>query len=131
MNTVFLVQHLYDLENNEEVKFVGVYSSLEKAQQAIERLRLLPGFMEKPEGFNIDEYTLNQDHWTEGFVTITSVEVPDIMGKWKTVQATELPDGNYQIIEYYENDQLGNYQNGDIVRVEEREGNLYAIEKIR
>jgi hypothetical protein len=82
MNRVFLVQHLHILPQGEEdVKIIGVYSSRQAAIEAIERLRSQPGFMENPkqvnplvddgkEGFYIDEYPLDKDHWTEGYVTV-------------------------------------------------------------
>ena len=31
----------------------------------------LPGFRDVPDGFILDEYLVDQDNWTEGYVTIT------------------------------------------------------------
>lgn len=68
---VYVVQHSYDYgENNEftKVKFVGVYSSTEKAYEAIKRLRKLEEFNRYPiTCFQVDVFTLNEDHWNEGF----------------------------------------------------------------
>ena len=68
MKTVFIVQHerIKD-EDNEDVKIIGVYSSKENAGDAINRLRNQPGFKDHSNGFNIDEYEINKDHWVEGF----------------------------------------------------------------
>ena len=47
---------------------IGVYSTEEEANEAISRVKGQKGFSEYPTGFHIDEYKLNRDHWTEGFV---------------------------------------------------------------
>jgi hypothetical protein len=82
MKRVFVVQHLHLINGDEEdVKLLGVYSSREQAIAAVERSRLLPGFKDTPamadpslpgsaEGFSIDEYELDQDSWSEGYVTV-------------------------------------------------------------
>ena len=57
-------------DGEEDPKLIGVYSSRASAEKAVERLRLRPGFRDRPEGFTIDLYRLDEDHWTEGFVTI-------------------------------------------------------------
>ena len=68
---VFLVQHAHSLEGGEEeVKTIGIYSTREAAEQAVERLRLQPGFRDTPAGFTVDLYWLDQDGWEEGYVTI-------------------------------------------------------------
>jgi hypothetical protein len=47
----------------------------------VSRLQTQPGFSEFPliidfeadnheQGFHVEEYTLDKDHWTEGFITI-------------------------------------------------------------
>jgi homoserine kinase type II len=67
---VFVVQHVHVLDENEEdIKFIGVYSSKESAEGAVQRLRLQPGFSDTPGGFTIDLYEVDQDNWSEGFVT--------------------------------------------------------------
>jgi hypothetical protein len=73
MATVFVVQHVHTREDGvEDVKFIGVYSSRENAETAIARLVHLPGFAAAPDGFCIDEYRVDQDHWAEGYVAATS-----------------------------------------------------------
>lgn len=73
MNTVFVLEHSYESADTgeQEAKLIGVYSSKEMAEKAIERLKKQPGFRDFPDYFNIDEYVLNQDDWEEGFVTKT------------------------------------------------------------
>lgn len=69
MSAVFVLQHQYETEEGEEEgKMIGVYTSREEAFAAIARLRGKPGFAQHPDGFSVDEYELNEDHWTEGFV---------------------------------------------------------------
>jgi len=56
MDKVFVVQHVHEFdEDNEDVKFIGVYTSHTQAQKTIERLSNQPGFKDTPDGFNIDE----------------------------------------------------------------------------
>jgi hypothetical protein len=70
-NEVFLVEHMHTLEGGEEdVKIIGIYSSKEHAERAVERLRKQAGFRDTPDGFTIDLYRLDQDHWADGFVTV-------------------------------------------------------------
>lgn len=71
MDAVYVVQHVHIINDDEEdVKMIGVYSTEQLAWEAVVRLRLQPGFCDVPEGFYVSRYELNQDHWTEGFVTI-------------------------------------------------------------
>jgi len=66
----FLLQHSYELDDCEETKIIGIYSSKEHAERAIQRLRSLPGFRNRPDNFHIDGYPVDQDHWTEGYETV-------------------------------------------------------------
>jgi hypothetical protein len=71
---VYLLQHTHEdenLENGEDVKLIGVYSSKVKAEEALLRSKMLEGFIDNQDGFEIDEYRLDQDQWTFGFVTET------------------------------------------------------------
>jgi homoserine kinase type II len=72
---VFLLEHIHSLPHGEEsVKTIGIYSTHEAAQEAIERLRRQPGFRDTPDGFCIDRYILGMDGWSEGFVTVGGEE---------------------------------------------------------
>ena len=82
MDNVFVVQHKHTLPSGvEEVKIIGVYRTLGAAKMAVGRLGMKPGFFRHPahidpvatdeeDGFYIDEYELDKDHWTDGFVTL-------------------------------------------------------------
>lgn len=71
---VYILQHSYERDNCDEMKMIGIYSSYELAEAAIERLRPRPGFNVHPSGFSINAYRLDQDHWIEGFVMVPSIE---------------------------------------------------------
>lgn len=76
MDSVFLRWHQFEFRNNksedleERAKLIGAYRSKASSQDAIGRVKDQPGFREHPDGFVIDEYSLDQDHWEEGFVTL-------------------------------------------------------------
>lgn len=68
---VFVVQHVHEIDEDDgDVKLIGVYSTEQKAKAGIERLSLQPGFRDAKGGFQVDRYTVDGDHWTEGFVTV-------------------------------------------------------------
>lgn len=64
---MYVLQHSRQDADSEDVKLLGVYSSRGAALAAIERARGKPGFRDYPEGFHVDEYVLDVDHWTQGF----------------------------------------------------------------
>jgi hypothetical protein len=82
MDSVFVLQHSHTLPDDvESLKFIGVYRTMDAARAAVERLREQPGFSKHPniidpavtdeeDGFYIDEYALDVDHWPDGFVTM-------------------------------------------------------------
>ena len=73
---VFLLWHVHEFPDDEEdAKLIGVYSSPEAAERAQQRLAAVPGFRDVPNGFCIDRYAVDQDHWTEGYVTETHEDV--------------------------------------------------------
>jgi hypothetical protein len=68
MNTVFLLQHSYEVEEFDIIKTIGIYSSKEKSKETIKGYMQPPGFKDYPrECFNIDEYEIDSDNWQEGF----------------------------------------------------------------
>ena len=46
---------------------IGV-SRRDRPSCGLARLGHLPGFVDAPDGFHIDEYRVDQDHWAEGYV---------------------------------------------------------------
>jgi len=70
-DSVQLLWFVRDGEDGEDTELLsGVYGTEQDARAAIERLRDKPGFAEFQEGFEIARYKINEDHWTEGFVTV-------------------------------------------------------------
>ena len=61
---------VWDEEDGDDLKILGVYSTEHAARERIVRARELPGFCEEPDCFHIDRYILDEDGWTEGFVTL-------------------------------------------------------------
>jgi len=71
LEAVFVVQHFHKFEDNDQdVKFIGVYTTSHLAERAVKRLRTQPGFRDTPDGFRIDRYRLDHDHWVEGYEVI-------------------------------------------------------------
>ena len=65
--TLYKLEHLHILYDDvEDIKFIGVYSSTEKAERAVAELRTQPGFRE---GFYISEVEVDETNWKEGFTT--------------------------------------------------------------
>ncbi|MEU4763238.1 hypothetical protein AB0H12_08270 [Actinosynnema sp. NPDC023794] len=60
----------YHEEDGDDVKLLGVYSTESRARDRIERARLTPGFSEEPDCFEVSRYGVDEDTWSEGFVTI-------------------------------------------------------------
>lgn len=70
METVFIVEHVYESGTDEEVKFIGVFDSPTKASAAIEDLRYKAGFSDHSiECFVVSECQLNKYEWKEGFIS--------------------------------------------------------------
>lgn len=84
LNAVYVVEHLHTLPGSEEdAKLIGVYTSESEAAAACDRLRKQPGFSRTPDGFTIEKYELNKDHWPEGFVTMAGdcqIDATDTVG---------------------------------------------------
>jgi hypothetical protein len=50
------------------VKIIGVYQTMDAAERAIARLANLPGIRDHTNGFHVDRYQLDNDHWVEGLI---------------------------------------------------------------
>jgi hypothetical protein len=71
MQHVYVVQHSRSLgEEDQDTKFIGVYTSEQRAEEAVARARTLPGFRDTPDAFFIDKYALDKDYWAEGFISV-------------------------------------------------------------
>ena len=73
IRSVFLLWHIRPMgaeaERSDE-KLIGVYDAELRAKEAIARLTDKPGFREFPQGFEVHEFVLNRDGWTEGFLDL-------------------------------------------------------------
>jgi hypothetical protein len=71
MKSVYLLWHTHQLnQEDEDEKLIGVYSTKINAEAAMGRVRDKPGFIDTPEGFEIVKYKLDEDNWTEGYISI-------------------------------------------------------------
>ena len=72
LSDVFLLWHTHDLTDDcgthEEVKLIGVFSSEEKASEAMGRLKDKEGFRDFPIScFEIAKMKIDQPSWIDGF----------------------------------------------------------------
>lgn len=70
MKKVYLALHLNSENEIEDIKIIGIFSSLKTAKDTIALLKKKKGFKNNPKGFSIDEYIIDKTHWKEGFVSI-------------------------------------------------------------
>ena len=73
MKKVYLVWHCRVLSEEpliEDEKLIGVYSTEKLAEEAIERNKTFKGFCDFPKGFYLNEYEIDEDAWSSGFITI-------------------------------------------------------------
>ena len=65
---VYLLQHSYEIETGcDETKILGILSSQQMAEEAVEVYRQLPGFRDRKEDFYIDKYEVNKRYWVDGY----------------------------------------------------------------
>lgn len=74
MKSCFLLWHTHTIDEEDVEKLIGVYASSADAKAAIQRIKDKAGFKDHPDGFEIAEYTIGKDHWTEGFITLEEAE---------------------------------------------------------
>ena len=67
---VYELVHIYERGEDDEIKNLGIYSTRRKAEEAIDRYKILEGFNKYPiDCFFINECELDKDAWwTEGFI---------------------------------------------------------------
>ena len=72
MGNVFVLWHTHfdeSLDEGEDVKLIGVYSTKELAENALVRMSKVEGFRDHTAGCEISEYKIDKDNWTAGFIT--------------------------------------------------------------
>lgn len=74
----YKVSHKYKLIDHYECKDIGIYSSMENAEKAIELLKTKSGFKETADGFRIkkvfklfESKFMDRTFWIDGFDTYT------------------------------------------------------------
>lgn len=68
MKEVYILEHVYEIDEIEEIKYIGVFSTFSKANEVIEKLKSLSGFIEYPvECFQISKERVDEYGWKEGF----------------------------------------------------------------
>ena len=68
----YLASYFWDSgspDEEDEFKLIGIYSSEEKAQAAIDHARLRPGFSTGPGDLQVSPWIIEQTRWDGGFVT--------------------------------------------------------------
>jgi hypothetical protein len=77
MTTVHVLWHrCTDEEGRDHELMLGIYSTQEKAEQALALLRDKPGFRDYPDGFEVQDATIDRTYMTEGFVFAWGDEAP-------------------------------------------------------
>lgn len=73
MKNIFLLHYIYEFEDGHDyVKLIGAFSSKEKAEKALLSLKKNSKFKKIYKYLTIDEYTMNNIGWTQGFTTLES-----------------------------------------------------------
>lgn len=68
LETIFSVSHSYTIDRYlDDERFIGVFSTAEKAEIAIEDLKKQQGFREYPNDFDVSEIGINDLLWKAGF----------------------------------------------------------------
>ncbi len=76
MNHAYLLTHAYELGGEEEIKILGIYSTLALAEAAKQRYFNLEGFCDHPRHcFYIERYSMDEDaSWREGFFHMDDIK---------------------------------------------------------
>lgn len=78
MQTVYGLWYIRGYSDREDTKLlIGIFSSAQKAQEAVDQLSAKPGFSDWPDGFEIHETRLDQCDWMEGFKSVVSPRPED------------------------------------------------------
>ena len=68
MDKVYILWHTrVDAFGCDNDKCLGVFSSLDNAEQAKQYALTQKGFKDHPDGFCVSEYTIDKQEWLEGF----------------------------------------------------------------
>jgi homoserine kinase type II len=69
--SVWLAWHESESDGCKELKLIGVFSTRDGAEAAIDARRGKPGFADHPDGFEVASHVIDRDTaWLDGFVTV-------------------------------------------------------------
>jgi hypothetical protein len=69
--SVWLAWHESESDGCKELKLIGVFSTRDGAEAAIDARRSKPGFADHPDGFEVASHVIDRDTaWLDGFVTV-------------------------------------------------------------
>jgi hypothetical protein len=78
MKSVFLLWHSHEVgPGATDDKLIGVYSTHAEAEEAKVRTMQREGFKDAPEGFEIVQYELNKDEWSDGYISWSEARKSD------------------------------------------------------
>jgi hypothetical protein len=69
MDSVFILRHVHEVSDESDEKLIGSIELARTAEAAIHRVQDKQGFRDARDGFQIAEYVLGKDEWTEGYVS--------------------------------------------------------------
>lgn len=103
---VYLLIHTYEFCDSIETKFLGIYSTRKKAEEAKARYYPLEGFNKYPENcFYISPFSLDNDQWSGGFVSSDElydefVELTNIINEIAGIDQS--PEDSWKDQNYYD-----------------------------
>lgn len=73
---LYIVCHMYEINEHEEARMIGIFSSVNKANEVIKKHKKLPGFKEYPDGFIVDTCKMEEEDWESGFIISRGIGIP-------------------------------------------------------
>ncbi len=73
MTILYVLWHSYQPDpevDHDEEKFIGIYSTEDKARAVMELLQTKPGFRDYPDYFEIHPQRVDATSWDDGFVRL-------------------------------------------------------------
>ena len=67
MKKKYMVTHSYELNDCDEIKIIGIFSTEKKAKKAVKKLKKQKGFKKYKKGFEVGPILVNQIYWDGGF----------------------------------------------------------------
>lgn len=117
---VFFLEHAYESEGGGNVKSLGVFSSFQKAKEAITFFIHKPGFRDYPEDFEIIEYELDKiQDWKEGFVLTFTAFIEQDGLDYTRILLVKVKENIYEVVDEYIDHEI--YKKGVLVKCKYKE----------